>query len=619
MLLNIKTFISDVNHSWLNFKLQTQIILVTTVSILLLVSSIIPWSINAIQHTPNMVNNNRFVTDINLLLRDNILSLLEENRSVDIVPFCERFYRNSTNLRYIIFIDQNGFEYGIPYNYNEIFSNSEFAASFNRVGNYSNTFLVRANFDVTTLNIMPLVNDKFLGLLLVGSNSNFMLLNSKIITNEIIFLIVIIFFIALVLGKLFVQVTFNRPLNEVSTGLASIAMGNFSRRINLRFGGELGDLISSFNELGRRLQLYEEKNREQLLGEKIKLESLITTITDGALLLDTDLRIVLVNTTAIKIFGWKAKTRLIGTPIWDHLPSVLQKKLFVALQDILSYTQSVIFDGKIENDLTTFPKRSVRITLNVVYGSFDINKIPIGIGVTIQDITKEFELDKTQNRFMSNISHELRTPLFNIKSFIETIQEYDYTLSTWQKRYFLNIVNKETNRLTRLVNDILCISKLDSINDLPLGNMNFVETINQTIANYQIIARDKALHLHSEISLTDLIVQGNEDLLLQVLMNLVGNALKFTYKKGEVIIRIYPLKKSKVRIEIADTGVGIAYRYQQYIFQRFYRIENEVHFLKGTGLGLSIVDNILAEHKTRINIVSRYGIGSVFWFDLTKV
>jgi two-component system sensor histidine kinase NblS len=149
--------------------------------------------------------------------------------------------------------------------------------------------------------------------------------------------------------------------------------------------------------------------------------------------------------------------------------------------------------------------------------------------------------------------------------------------------------------------------------------MNFVETINQTIANYQIIARDKALHLHSEISLTDLIVQGNEDLLLQVLMNLVGNALKFTYKKGEVIIRIYPLKKSKVRIEIADTGVGIAYRYQQYIFQRFYRIENEVHFLKGTGLGLSIVDNILAEHKTRINIVSRYGIGSVFWFDLTKV
>ena len=99
-------------------------------------------------------------------------------------------------------------------------------------------------------------------------------------------------------------------------------------------------------------------------------------------------------------------------------------------------SSSAVLDGEIENDLPQFPKRSVRIMLNIIYDSVKLDKIPIGIGITVQDRTKEFELGKTQNRFMSNISHELRTPLFNIKSFIETMQEYEYTLSNWQKRYF---------------------------------------------------------------------------------------------------------------------------------------------------------------------------------------
>ena len=114
-------------------------------------------------------------------------------------------------------------------------------------------------------------------------------------------------------------------------------------------------------------------------------------------------------------------------------------------------------------------------------------------------------------------------------------------------------------------------------------------------------------------------VKGNKDLLLQVLINLIGNALKFTHKGGEIIIRAYLLTNKKIRIEILDTGIGIDELYWQNIFQRFYRVENEVHFLKGTGLGLSIVKNALAEHRTNINLVSKYNIGSVFWFDLTMV
>lgn len=617
MLLNIKTFVSSVNHSWLNFKLQTQIILATTILFLVLISSITSGPLTTIYKLTN--NSIPIQNDLTILLNDNLVALLTTNQKKDILPLFDRLYRKSTNLRYIVLIDKNGQEYSVPYSYKEIISNYNNTPTLVKVGEGYTLNRNNSLNNNTQLQITNLTTDRSLGLLLIGLNSNFLTFNKILATNSIVLFVVALFIITVVLGTFFIKVTITKPLNEVSQALNTIAVGNFSKRINLRFGGELGDLVNSFNELGRRLQLYEEKNSEQLLGEKVKLESLITTITDGAILLDTNLRILLINTTAIKIFGWKTKERLIGTPIWDHLPIVLQKKMFVTLQGALFEARSTIVDGKIENEMTSFPSRSIRMILNIVYDSQDNNKLPIGIGITIQDMTKKFELDKTQNRFMSNISHELRTPLFNIKSFIETIQEYDYTLSNWQKRYFLDIVNKETNRLTRLVNDILCISKLDSLKNVPLGTTNLTETINQTTANYQILARDKNLYLHSQIFSNSLKAQGNKDLLLQVLINLVGNALKFTYKKGEVIIRSYPLTNQKLRIEIVDTGVGIGYRYQQSIFQRFYRIENEVHTLKGTGLGLSIVDTILTEHKTGINVVSRYKVGSAFWFDLTIV
>lgn len=603
MLFNIKNFVSSINRSWINFKLQTQIILATTLLISILVSSIASWSVTTIQEQIN-VTNNRLTTDLNSLLSSNLISLLENNKSNEINEFCECFYENTPTIRYILFIEKSGLSYGIPYNYNEIFSLAEETTK---------------NLTVTKRELVNPSNNNFYGFLLIGNNSNPNLLNNLLITNEIILSFFIIFWIVLILGIIFNRIIIIGPLNELSHGLKEIGDGNFSKRLKLNLTGELKDLIISFNEMGRWLELYEKRNKEQLLNEKIKLESLITTVTDGTILLDTNLRIVLLNSAAIKLFGWKAKTRLIGTSIWDHLPRNLQKKMFIILQTILLDSSSAVFYGEVVNDTLQLQKKSVRIILNIIYDSQDLNRIPIGIGITLQDTTKELELDKTQNRFMGNISHELRTPLFNIKSFIETIQEYDYTLSAWQKRDFLNIVNKETNRLTRLVNDILCISKLDSVKNVSLESIDLIETFTQTKLNYQITARDKNLHLHSELVFNNTIVKGNKDLLLQVLTNLVGNALKFTYSEGEIIIRAYridSLKKARLRVEIVDTGIGIIGNYQQDIFQRFYRIENNVHTLKGTGLGLSIAKTILSQHNTTINIVSKFNVGSVFWFDL---
>jgi two-component system sensor histidine kinase NblS len=264
-----------------------------------------------------------------------------------------------------------------------------------------------------------------------------------------------------------------------------------------------------------------------------------------------------------------------------------------------------------------------------------------GIAMTVQDITREVALNEAKSQFISNVSHELRTPLFNIKSFIETLHDYGDELSPEQQREFLDTANRETDRLTRLVNDVLDLSRLESSRVYNFDPIDLVQPIEQTLRTYQLNARDKGIELTQDIATGLPPVLGNYDLLLQVFANLVGNALKFTLKGGKVVIRAYvpadpqapptlwpmcpmnaPAIESPattaqvVRVEIADTGIGIGPEDRNAIFDRFYRVENRVHTLEGTGLGLSIVRNIIDKHQSQVKLISEVGVGTIFWFDL---
>ncbi|MCX7595027.1 MAG: cell wall metabolism sensor histidine kinase WalK, partial [Fischerella sp.] len=273
--------------------------------------------------------------------------------------------------------------------------------------------------------------------------------------------------------------------------------------------------------------------------------------------------------------------------------------------------------------LTQPSKRTIRILLTTVR---DQQKENIkGIAITVQDITREVELNEAKSQFISNVSHELRTPLFNIKSFIETLHEYGEELTPEQRQDFLVTVNHETDRLTRLVNDVLDLSRLESGRSYHLDGVDLTQAIEQTLRTYQLNAKDKGIELLQEVEPNLPLVVGHYDLLLQVLANLVGNALKFTKAGGKVVLRAYQLQPQsqesasprQVRVEISDTGIGIAPEDQQAIFDRFFRVENRVHTLEGTGLGLSIVRNIIEEkHHSKVHLVSEVGVGTTFWFDL---
>jgi two-component system, OmpR family, sensor histidine kinase NblS len=211
-------------------------------------------------------------------------------------------------------------------------------------------------------------------------------------------------------------------------------------------------------------------------------------------------------------------------------------------------------------------------------------------------------------------------------------------LSPAEQKEFLSIANAETDRLSRLVTDVLDLSRLESDRVWQLEPMELSPAIEQTLRTYRLNAEEKGVDL---IFAGDQLlprVRGNWDLLLQVFDNLVGNGLKFTPRGGQLLLRAYPWPDHcvldpgtspgdhpscaltsplpRLRVEIADTGCGISEADQARIFERFFRVENAVHTEAGTGLGLSIVRGILEKHGSQARMASEPGVGTTFWFDL---
>nr|WDA99631.1 hypothetical protein GASUdbv011_089 [Galdieria sulphuraria] len=244
-------------------------------------------------------------------------------------------------------------------------------------------------------------------------------------------------------------------------------------------------------------------------------------------------------------------------------------------------------------------------------------------------------INEVKDNFISNISHELKTPLFNIKSFIETLYEFYDTLDYHEHLEFLKIIIKETNRLNRLINDLLDLSSLETKKIHVFSFININEILYEIInLNYIIIKKKKITFLVEKFTNLPL-VYTNYDLFFQILINLISNSLKFTFNKGSVGIRVYLIEmdyaitkqiwkekkdnsiyNKQIRIEISDSGIGIAKNNYNYIFEKFIKIENKIHTIKGTGLGLALVKNIIKKHDSEIFLHSEYMIGTTFWFDL---
>jgi two-component system sensor histidine kinase NblS len=620
---------------WTEFSLQTKLMALITLLVSLLMSAVTFWAVNDIQMDARL-NDTRFGKDLGLLLAANVAPLVAKNDIKEVTRLSKEFYDSSSSIRYILYADPDGeIFYGIPFTSNEV----QNSLSIRRRIQLPEDPMMRPDRPLVRQHVTPQgeVTDVFvnlqhdgksLGIIAIGINPNPTAVASSGLTLDVTTAVFVSIWAMVILGAASNAVTITRPLRELVAGVQNIASGNFKQRIDLPFGGELGELIRSFNEMAQRLKKYEEQNIEELTAEKTKLETLVSTIADGALLLDSDMRIVLANPAAIKIMGWDqdlAQKDWKGKSILNILPDRLSEDLGRSLMQIATGDrEGGEFRIMASGDKDSVLAHAFRIWITSVLSTSNAIK---GIAITIQDITREVELNAAQSRFISNVSHELRTPLFNIKSFIETLHEYGDELSDDQKKEFLGTANSETDRLTRLVNDVLDLSRLESGRQFHFSAIDLSETIEQTVRTYKLNASSKGVELIHEIAPDLDRIWGNYDLILQVLSNLVGNALKFTETGGKVTIRIYPWQDQTttqphrtinyVRVEVEDTGYGIPAEDCDRIFDRFFRVEDKVHTLEGTGLGLSIVRNIIEKHHSEVHIKSTVGVGSTFWFDLS--
>jgi len=566
---------------WSGFTLQTKLMLAATLAVSLIMSGLTFWAVNTIQQDARL-NDTRFGRDLGLLLAANVAPLVAEDRRAELARFSHRFYSSTSSVRYMLYADAEGeIFFGIPFSESEVKTSLTIQRRIQLPENYAENSelpMVRQHRtpdgEVTDV-FVPLNHEgKYLGVLAIGINPNPTVATSSNLTRDVSIAVFVSIWVMVILGAVINALTITRPIKELLVGVQNIAAGNFQQRIDLPFGGELGELIQNFNNMAERLERYEEQNIEELTAEKAKLETLISTIADGAVLLDTNLRILLTNPTARRIFGWEGQdvrgqsalyllpasvtvqlTRplyklVAGEPIHStDLVPPNHSLIDQLVQPIVSSEElSSAFPASLDRDgaefrltLTEPTPRTVRILLTTVLDQY--RETVKGIAMTVQDITREAELNEAKSQFISNVSHELRTPLFNIKSFIETLVEFGDDLSESERREFLDTANHETDRLTRLVNDVLDLSKLESSKQYSFEAVDLSQLIEQTLRTYQLNARDQGIKLNQQIEANLPPVHGHYDLLLQVFTNLVGNALKFTESGGEVVVRAYSLKQ----------------------------------------------------------------------------
>ncbi|MBB6623036.1 sensor histidine kinase [Clostridium gasigenes] len=384
------------------------------------------------------------------------------------------------------------------------------------------------------------------------------------------------------------------PIKELETATAKIANGDFNRRAKIHTNDEVGSLAHTFNNMADQLQV----RISDSLDKQNKLESILESMESGVIAIDKQEKIMLINPYAKRVFG--LNKNIIGKNIGEYIIDY----------DLIKFIKDTPEIETVEVKILHPFERELRIKKAPIINSI---KLPIGTVIAVQDITDIKRLENMRSQFVANVSHELRTPLTSIKGFAETLK---YVKEDETKNKFLDIIDKEADRLTRLINDILVLSNIENNNNVLEVEFDPNEVITEAInmVSGQAVLKNTKIEILNNYK--GLLV-GDRDKFFQLILNLVENAIKYSGEESNVLVKSYNVN-DYIYIEVADNGFGIPKEDLPRIFERFYRVDKS-RAKGGTGLGLAIVKHIVKIFNGEIYVDSNVGFGTKFTVKIKKI
>lgn len=417
------------------------------------------------------------------------------------------------------------------------------------------------------------------------------------ITNIFITGTLIAMIITAVLGILLSR-TITKPIIEMKRQAYAMARGNYSRKVKVYGVDEIGELADSFNTLTKRVQ----EAQAMTEGERRKLSSVLAYMTDGVIATDRRGKVILINTPAEKMLRVKHESAN-GRSIIDVLD----------IGDTYQFEDLMEVDGSLTMDRSTLDKPYVlRANFSVIQRETGFNN---GVIAVLHDITDQEKVDQERRDFVSNVSHELRTPLTSMHSYLEALSD-----GAWEDKEiaprFLEVTQNETERMIRLVNDLLKLSRMDGGREqLEKSFVNFTDFFNHIIDRFEMMKKETIM-FKRHIPREPVIIEIDEDKVMQVLDNIISNANKYSPDGGRIS---FYLKKfeDEIEVSIADEGLGVPDEDLANVFDRFFRVDKaRSREMGGTGLGLAIAREVIEAHGGRIWAERNKTKGTIIKFTL---
>ncbi|EAD3257891.1 PAS domain-containing protein [Listeria monocytogenes] len=415
----------------------------------------------------------------------------------------------------------------------------------------------------------------------------------------------LIFGIALVIIaaiSVFIARKITRPVREIIEVSTDLANHKYDSRIHGKISGELQDLSISVNTLAESLetQMFEIKQNEQ------RLNAIVQNLVSGVMLINVDKQVIMTNRTMYQILG---ETEITGKPFYEVIKSFALSQLIEGTFETKTIQQKEI--------ILYFPREMILdASVSPILGE---NGEITGIILLLHDITQIRHLENVRSEFVTNVSHELKTPVTALKGFAETLLDgamYDEVLL----KKFLTIIKEESDRLHRLIMDILALSRIEQ--NPVAENVELVdvdEVIEQSARTIFEMATEKNIRVTiPEKTSASVMIETDRDKLQQIIINLLSNAINYTPVDGKVEVKLIE-QEAEFIIEVTDNGIGIPAKDIDRVFERFYRVDKaRSRHSGGTGLGLSIVKHLVENCGGRIEVESQEEVGSTFRVTLPK-